>query len=239
MLTEKRAKTFKALSVLLSYPNAELKSASEEIREILKTEGLIRKNDMDALDRLIDQFRDRDLYDLQERYTLLFDRSRSLSLHLFEHVHGESRDRGQAMVDLAEHYESAGFVISARELPDYLPLFLEFLSVIPVAEAKALLADPLAVLAALEERLRKRKSSYIAVFRALRGIARGKLDPKRLAELVSAPDPNPDDLESLDADWEEAAVQFGPRAAADACGSTRLATRLRAAMRDASLDGPN
>lgn len=239
MSTEKRARTFKALSVLLNYPSAELKSASEEIRTIIKTEGLVRRAHLEPLERLIDQFRDRDLYDLQERYTLLFDRSRSLSLHLFEHVHGESRDRGQAMVDLADHYEQAGFVIRARELPDFLPLFLEFLSMIPIAEAKALLGDPLAVLAALEQRLRKRKSPYAAVFRALRGIARGRVDPERLAELVSAPDPNPEDLKSLDADWEEAAVRFGPGAAEDTCGATQLATRLRAAMRDASLDGPN
>ena len=210
MSTEKRARTFKALSALLSYPSADLASASEEIRAVIRAEGLLRGRDLEALERLIDQFRDRDLYDLQERYTLLFDRTRSLSLHLLEHVHGESRDRGQAMVDLADHYERAGFVISARELPDYLPLFLEFLSVIPIAEAKAFLDDPLAVLAALEERLRKRKSDYSVVFRALRAIARGKADPARLAELAAVPDPNPDDLEALDADWEEAAVHFGP-----------------------------
>ncbi|MEJ2459788.1 MAG: hypothetical protein P8Y58_17260 [Novosphingobium sp.] len=51
---------------------------------------------------LIDDLVTRDLYDAQERYVLLFDRTRKLSLHLFEHVHGESRDRGQAMVDLAQ-----------------------------------------------------------------------------------------------------------------------------------------
>ena len=69
-----------------------------------------------------------DLYDLQERYVLLFDRTRSLSLHLFEHVHGESRDRGQAMVDLKALYERHGLHMSSSELPDHLPLFLEFLS---------------------------------------------------------------------------------------------------------------
>ena len=81
-----------------------------------------------ALDRLLDELATGDLYDLQERYVLLFDRTRSLSLHLFEHVHGESRDRGQAMVDLKALYERHGLLMSSSELPDHLPLFLEFLS---------------------------------------------------------------------------------------------------------------
>ena len=114
-----------------------------------------------------------DLFDTQERYVWLFDRTRSLSLHLFEHVHGESRDRGQAMVDLAQHYEQNGFVISTRELPDFLPLFLEFLSVIPVEDARQLLDDPIEIIATLDERLRKRKSAYRVVFQALRAISRG------------------------------------------------------------------
>lgn len=236
MTTERRARTFKALSALMSYPTVELQAAAEEIRTVIRDEGLIGGWDLQALEELIDEMRDRDLYDLQERYTLLFDRTRSLSLHLFEHVHGESRDRGQAMVDLADHYASRGLDISARELPDYLPLFLEFLSVIPVDEAKVLLDDPVEILSALELRLRKRKSPYASIMRALRRISAGQVDPERLAELTAAPDPDPENLEALDAEWEEAAVSFGPGAADEACGSTRLATRLRAAMRDPALD---
>ena len=60
--------------------------------------------------------------------------ARRLSLHLFEHVHGESRDRGQAMVDLKAMYENAGLFVT-RELPDYVPLLLEFLSTQPRPEA--------------------------------------------------------------------------------------------------------
>ena len=72
---------------------------------------------------------------MQERYVLLFDRTRSLSLHLFEHVYGESRDRGQAMVDLKQLYEQHGLFMSSSELPDYLPLFLEFLSAVPETQS--------------------------------------------------------------------------------------------------------
>ena len=168
----------------------------------------------------------------------MFDRSRSLSLHLFEHVHGESRDRGQAMVDLGEHYAANGFTIRANELPDFLPLFLEFLSAVPAEEARALLGETLPILKALEDRLAKRSSPYASVFRALRAVARGKIDPARLAALEAEPDPSPDDFDALDADWEEAEVRFGPGTAEDACGRDRLRTRLRAANRDVTQMPP-
>ena len=238
MNTKKRARTFKVLSVLLSYPSKELQAATEELREVLRREGLVTGGQLQRVEAFLDEFRDRDLYDLQERYTLLFDRTRSLSLHLFEHVLGESRDRGQAMVDLAQHYEQNGFVISSRELPDFLPLFLEFLSVIPVEDARQLLDDPIEIIATLDERLRKRKSAYRVVFQALRAISRGKVDPQRLAELTAQVETEPDDLEAIDKEWEEAAVHFGPGAQDDsACGRTRLATQIRAGLRDVRRNG--
>ena len=98
---------FKALSALLTYPTAALQQATGEISEALDRERAIPSRVLDQLHRLILELTDRDLYDLQERYILLFDRTRSLSLHLFEHVHGESRDRGQAMIDLKAQYEAA------------------------------------------------------------------------------------------------------------------------------------
>ena len=238
MTTEKRARTFKVLSALLIYPTEDMQAAADEMRTIVRDEGLVHRRDLDALERLIDEIGNRDLYELQERYTLLFDRSRSLSLHLFEHVHGESRDRGQAMVDLGDHYAANGFAISANELPDFLPLFLEFLSAVPAEEARALLGETLPILKALEDRLAKRSSPYASVFRALRAVARGKIDPARLAALEAEPDPSPDDFVALDADWEEAEVRFGPGTAEDACGGDRLRTRLRAANRDVTQMPP-
>ena len=144
--------------------------------EVLRTEGLIDRRRRDRLEVLMDELVTLDLYDLQERYGLLFDRTRTLSLHLFEHVHGESRDRGQAMVDLMQVYDRAGMAIGSRELPDYLPLFLEFLATQPLPEAMDLLSQPAHILAALAERLRKRKSSYAAVFDALARLAHA--DPR-------------------------------------------------------------
>jgi nitrate reductase delta subunit len=224
------AKTFKVLSALLSYPTAELQQAAGELAAALDADGLVTGHVRAALQRLIDDIAGGDLYDLQERYTLLFDRTRSLSLHLFEHVHGESRDRGQAMIDLKAMYEQAGLDISASELPDFLPLFLEYLSTLPANEACATLGQPTHILAALAERLRKRKSPYEAVFRALSALAVAKPRPEDVAILMQEPDPDPLDLAALDAAWEDEPVTFGPGATSCKDG---LVARLRAARRPA------
>ena len=113
-------RTLKSLSVLLSYPTEDLVAAGPAIREAVAAEGLVPKAELGPLTALIDSFATADLYDLQERYVLLFDRTRSLSLHLFEHVHGEGRERGQAMVDLKAHYARHGMEIGVGELPDFL-----------------------------------------------------------------------------------------------------------------------
>ncbi len=206
------AKTFKVLSALLCYPTAELQAAASEFAAVLEREGLLPEAARQALAPLIEQIAQGDLYDMQERYVLLFDRTRSLSLHLFEHIHGESRDRGQAMVDLAELYEKNGLAISTRELPDYLPLFLEYLSTQPEDEARELLNQPLHIISALATRLMRRESIYAAALRALEAVALGKPEAAPLQELLDAAEDDPNDLAALDAIWEEEAVTFGPGA---------------------------
>lgn len=202
--------TFKALSALLSYPTEELKEAVGAIRAALAKDALAPKWTLDKLENLLSEIETTELYELQERYVFLFDRTRSLSLHLFEHVHGESRDRGQAMVDLRTLYEAAGFEVDQRELPDFLPMFLEYLSTRPIDEARELLAEPAAIIAALRERLSRRKSSYAAALRALEAIAGDEPAAKALDELRKAPDDDPNDLVALDALWEDRPVTFGP-----------------------------
>ena len=223
-------KTLRALAALLSYPTAELVQAAPEIRETIERERLLPAAERAALGRLIDETAAGDLYDLQERDGLLFDRTRSLSLHLFEHVHGESRDRGQAMVDLLKLYQEGGYNPVASELPDFLPLFLEFASTREPRAALELVGQPANVIAALRERLAKRRSPYEAVMAALLAISKAKLDAKALEVLRAEPDPEPDDLEALDAAWVEQEVTFGPGAAKDACPVDRMAERLRVAV---------
>ncbi len=209
------AKTFKVLSALLNYPTSALQAGAEELTAVLKSEALVPESCREQLIALIDEIASRDLYDLQERYVLLFDRTRSLSLHLFEHVHGEGRDRGQAMVDLMALYEAKGLRIDAKELPDYLPLFLEFLSTRPVDEACELLDQPLHVVAALRERLSKRQSVYANVFHALEVLAKGKPALAEVSALLEEPEDDPNDLAALDKIWEEEAVTFGPGTGSD------------------------
>jgi nitrate reductase delta subunit len=223
------AKTFKALSALLSYPGEDLQAAASEIGDAIRAEKLVDGHVLLALDLLLDEIESSDLFELQERYVDLFDKSRRLSLHLFEHVHGESRDRGQAMVDLAALYEKGGLMLAANELPDYLPLFLEYLSTRPIEEVRGLLRNALHILAALEERLTRGNSGYAAVFAAIRSIA----GDRTAASTIETPAEDAgDDLAALDAAWEEAAVVFGPGDAMEGCPVDRLRIQMRAGRRD-------
>ncbi len=202
--------TFKALSALLSYPSADLKAAISEIRTVLETENILSANAVLSLEPLLRDMETKDVYDLQESFVLLFDRSRTLSLNLFEHVHGESRDRGPAMVDLLETYRSGGYDLASTELPDHLPILLEFLSTQPLEVAKEMLTDAGHILEALSERLHRRESHYAAVLASLSEFAGVKASSALVKELLTVKDDDPEDLEALDDVWEEAEITFGP-----------------------------
>ena len=204
------ALTYKALAVLLAYPTADGQALAGAAIQAIEDEGMVPVQVRRSLARLADELAEGDLFELQERYVWQFDRTRSLSLNLYEHVHGESRDRGQAMVALLELYRSKGVELSANELPDNLPVFLEFLSLLPEPEAASLLGEAAHVLAAMGERLHKRQSPYRAVFGALTALAGSKADAAALASLMQEPDDDPGDFETLDRLWAETAVNFGP-----------------------------
>lgn len=224
-------KTLKITSLLLSYPTEGLIEGAPELKTALEGDDTIAREVKLLLGRLIDDLAGQDLYEAQERYVYLFDRSRSLSLHLFEHVHGESRDRGQAMVDLMTMYEDNGFVIDAKELPDYLPLFLEFLSTRSKEEIYDLLHQTGHITAALGERLKKRDSVYSNAFAALGLVSKSMPDQKLLKELLEGAEDDPNDLEALDRVWEDEVVTFGGNAGDNSCGPDRLRTQMRAAAR--------
>ncbi len=186
---------FRALAALLSYPDEALVDALPEL------ESAVPK----AASPLIQELKQRDLLLLQERYVSLFDRSRALSLHLFEHVHGESGDRGQAMVDLQAMYAARGLGVMDHELPDYLPAFLEFLSVVEKREATKLLGEVADILRALGNRLAERGSPYACLFACLLELGAQKgldrhLSPEKTPEI---------DRAALDAQWMDPEVSFG------------------------------
>ncbi|MBU6445012.1 MAG: nitrate reductase molybdenum cofactor assembly chaperone [Alphaproteobacteria bacterium] len=221
-----RDRTLKALSLLLSYPSHELQAAMAEIGGVLAAESRLTAQARRELRQLVEGLRDDDIYALQERYVALFDRSRALSLNLFEHVHGESRDRGGAMVSLLETYRAGGFEPASWELPDHLPVLLEFLSTRPEQEARDTLADAAHIFDALAARLGRRTSPYAAVLAALLQLAGGASDREAVAELLAAREDDPDDLAALDATWEETEVSFGPDPSAGCPVSRELLARM-------------
>lgn len=219
--------TLRALAALLAYPSQDLKTHAGEIRGAVHDEAALPPLALRRLDTLVARFASQDLLDLQSAYSELFDRSRSLSLHLFEHVHGDNRERGQAMIDLGKQYLDHGFFLEANELPDFVPVFLEYASCLPVDEAREMLAQPAHVFAALAERLDKRESPYGAIFHALGCLAGVQPDADAVAgvdELTPAEDPA-----AIDEEWEEAPVSFN--LAHDMGGPTGVVAKIRASNR--------
>ncbi len=210
MTARLKDRTLKALSLLLSYPTRDLQGAMPEIGGALAAETRLTAVARRDLRPLVEALAAGDIYELEEQYVMLFDRSRTLSLNLFEHVHGESRDRGGAMVSLVETYREGGFDPATSELPDHLPVLLEFLATRPEGEARAVLADAAHIFEVLRERLLRRDSAYAAVFAALTQLAGGMADAEAVHDLLAQPEADPNDLEALDAVWEESEVRFGP-----------------------------
>ncbi|MCU0790408.1 MAG: nitrate reductase molybdenum cofactor assembly chaperone [Nitratireductor sp.] len=219
-------RTLKAFSLILSYPTRELQAAMPEIGGVVAADSRLTAAARRALRPLVDDLAKADIYDLEERYVALFDRSRTLSLNLFEHIHGESRDRGGAMVSLLEMYREGGFDPVTSELPDHLPVLLEFLATRTPVEAREVLADTGHVLEALRERLERRESPYAAALAALVQLSGAALDGEAVAGLLETPDDDPADLKALDAVWEESEVLFGPDPNAGCPASRELLARM-------------
>lgn len=220
--------TVKAFAALLGYPSAELKDHAHEIADAVRDEGALPRAALRRLQPLLDRLANDELLDSQSAYSELFDRSRSLSLHLFEHVHGDSRERGQAMIDLGHQYIESGFYLEASELPDFIPVFLEYASHLPPAEAREALGQPAHVFAALAERLDKRGSDYAAIFHGIVALAGARPDMAAIAGVDDNTPPVDPDVED---DWEETPVSFSSHAAHDMGGPTGPVARIRAANR--------
>lgn len=188
-------KTFKVISLLLCYPESDWLAALPELKEALASEADVNGDAADHMAPLFAQLRDTSLIALQENYVATFDRNPSHSLHLFEHIHGESRDRGSAMIDLLNEYWKHDFDASASELPDYVPLFLEFLSLLPTDQALELLGDAVHVLATIGRKLDSNGSPYATAFQVLEA-----LSPVAAQELAEPPV----------RDMDEAMEMFGP-----------------------------
>ncbi|MEI6660729.1 MAG: nitrate reductase molybdenum cofactor assembly chaperone [Comamonadaceae bacterium] len=190
--------SLKVLAHLLSYPDATLRAHLSEMRTALHEECAMTPDRLKELDVLIATLGGSDVLDIEAQYVELFDRGRATSLHLFEHVHGDSRDRGPAMIDLAQTYEKAGLFLTPDEMPDYLPVVLQFVSTQPPLEARAFLAEMAHIFNAIFSALQQRNTPYASVLGALMELAGEKAHAVKVA---------PD--EPLDAAWEEPVVFDG------------------------------
>lgn len=208
-------KILKVLSVLIDYPSNEMFEGETLAmsKDIVSASALISPDVRSQILTLIDEMIEVGPLEAQARYDGLFERGRSLSLWLFEHVHGESRDRGQAMVDLMDQYQQAGFEIGLKELPDYLPMYLEFLAYQAAVtgddiQVRMDIADVSHIIALLAARLKDRNSLYEGCFNALLQIAGKPLNVvEELQEQIDK-EQRDDTFEALDKEWEEEVVDF-------------------------------
>nr|WP_314426104.1 nitrate reductase molybdenum cofactor assembly chaperone [uncultured Erwinia sp.] len=192
---------------LLDYPEQELFDHQEELLTALQEANELTREHKTLLAEFICQCAERPLLDLQSDYCELFDRGRATSLLLFEHVHGESRDRGQAMVDLMEQYRADGLELDARELPDHLPLYLEYLAQGGMDRVRQGLQDVAPILALLGARLEQRGSAYARLFPLLLDLSGSSASPQSLQSQVAC-ETRDDTPQALDAVWEEEQVSF-------------------------------
>jgi nitrate reductase delta subunit len=189
-------KSLRVLARLLSYPDPTLRKHLPELREALRSEAALSNDRLLELEDLIDWMSAKpsahQALDIEEAYVALFDRGRATSLHLFEHVHGDSRDRGPAMIDLAQNFEKAGLFLAPGEMPDYLPVVLEYTSTQPPKEARAFLNEMAHIFNAIFAALQQRDTRYASVLGALLELAGEKAKPVKVT---------PD--EPIDESWEE------------------------------------
>jgi nitrate reductase delta subunit len=199
--------SFRVLSALLSYPVPELGAEAAEAERILRREGLLGDRHLEAVCDFIRNLSRTPQLELESAYIDAFDRGRSTSLYLFEHIHGESRDRGQAMVKLLMRYRMRGLELQSGELPDFLPIFLEFLSTCAPKEARKHLAEVADIVASIGRRLRERGAAHAALLEAIASLVPEDVAQQALAA-SSTPEDRDDTPAALDAAWEEAPVTF-------------------------------
>lgn len=219
----------KAIALLLSYPDETLRAHAGELETILAAYPELDGGDRRTVAACA-EWLGGDLLECQGVYVETFDRSKKVSLYLFEHVYGESRDRGPAMVELASAYRERGLEIDSRELPDFLPMFLEFTAELPEAEARDWLEETGHILQRIHVRLAERESPYAAPFRALLRLLGLDPNPEALTRMASKEERD-DTPAALDRVWQEAPVTFGPDQPTTDCGATRQYPDERSAPR--------
>ncbi len=206
-------KIYSLLSALLQYPTQDMQKDVAEALVLLEQDNLLSKSTRKQLKNLLNHMEKTDILALQMKYVELFDRTPSLSLHLFEHVHGDDSARGQALADLRSVYTEAGLTSLPGELPDYLPLFLEYLAAVPIEKAQDSLKELVDLLEILHQRLSKRQTPYASILKSLVELSKLKPNDKKVKDALKLDDGSLPTPEDLDKTWEEEPAFNGAMAA--------------------------
>jgi len=199
-----RLKTYKVLSTLLLYPSTDLKQSVDFVMDVLKKDDVLSSYEIDKVQLFVSYVKTNNLLFLQESYVSIFDRQKHFSLYLFEHIHGDSRERGMAMIDLKELYKKSSFEIAVNdELPDFIPVFLEYLSLNSKEQASALLGEVINIIAVLHFRLKSIDSPYHVIFSLLEFLSNVKSDEKVIRKLIDDSILLKSSKTEVDKIWEE------------------------------------
>ncbi|HJN37535.1 MAG TPA: nitrate reductase molybdenum cofactor assembly chaperone [Gammaproteobacteria bacterium] len=218
-MTQINHRTYKILGLLLRYPGYNLNKVYDECKQVLLDEALLSPAIINNIDKLINYLQSHDLLELEENYVSLFDFKSLLSLYLFEHLHGDSRDRGQALVDLVAHYEKHKLQLQPGEMPDYLPVFLEHLSFFSMEDSQKIIASYINIIVILERRLLEHKSPYSAVFSAIRSLSSSEPDAQYIEKVMKGYKKERDNKKELDEQWKE--PEAFPKKCPLSCSTTK------------------
>ena len=199
-----KIKTYKVFSTLLLYPDNDFYNNIECVIDILKDEKLLSLEKIIEMDLFVSHVKKNELLFLQESYVSIFDRQKHFSLYLFEHIHGDSRERGMAMVDLGNLYKKSNFeMLTSGELPDYIPVFLEYLSLLSKDKSSMLLGEIVNILAILRTRLKMINSPYYIIFFLLEFLSKNKPDEMVIKKIIANDKVSKLSNVELDKNWTE------------------------------------
>jgi len=186
----RRQPPYKLLSLCLRYPDARLVAVRQELAAAAGE--LPRSPGREALRRFAAYLVSRTPLELEQAYVETFDLRRRTSLYLTYYLHGDTRKRGLALLRLKHRYAAAGLEPVDTELPDYLPLVLEFAALVPPGPGAEVLCEHRPALELLRSGLHEAESPYAFVLDALcGGLSRlTPLERERVRRLVAAGPPH-------------------------------------------------
>ncbi|MEV6348066.1 nitrate reductase molybdenum cofactor assembly chaperone [Actinoplanes sp. NPDC051851] len=188
-----RSQVFQLASLLLTYPDAELLAAGAELRAAAVTAG------SPPLGEFLDWFLAQSPIDVQREYVRTFDLRRKSGLYLTYYLHGDTRKRGMALLVLKQRYRAHGLRLADGELPDLLPVVLEFAATVGPGAGEAPLRQHRHGIELLLTALREAGSAYLKVLEAIVAVLPQLTDEDRVSLAALAADGPPVETVGLDA----------------------------------------